>query len=109
MQLRIYADALWVVKALVPIVATLERRDSDLATQLKKARASIPLNIAEGSHARGKRRSQHYSYAMGSANESVSVLETAVASAYLEELPTEIVERLRKIIGTLHKCIGGPS
>ena len=108
-MLRIYEDALWVVKALVPVVGLLERRDPDLATQLKKARASISLNIAEGSHARGKRRMQHYSYAMGSANESVSVLHTAVASEYLAEVPDEIVARLRKIIGTLYRVIGGPS
>lgn len=108
-MLRIYEDALWVVKALVPVVAVLERKDADLAVQLKKARASIPLNLAEGSHARGKRRMQHYSYAMGSANESVSVLQTAVASEYLRELPEDIVDRLRKIIGTLYRVIGGPS
>lgn len=108
-MLRVYEDALWVVKALVPVVAGLERRDPDLANQLKRARASIPLNIAEGSHARGKRRNQHYSYAMGSANESMSVLHTAVASDYLAEAPVEIIDRLDKIIATLHNVIGGPS
>lgn len=108
-MLRIYEDALWVVKATVPVVAGLERRDADLANQLKRARASIPLNIAEGSHARGKRRAQHYSYAMGSANECTSVLHTALASGYIDELPTELIARLRKIIGTLYNVIGGPS
>lgn len=79
-MLRIYEDALWVVKALVPVVAGLERRDPDLANQLKRARSSISLNIAEGSHAKGKRRMQHYVHAMGSANESIGILDTAVAS-----------------------------
>jgi len=108
-MLRIYEDALWVVKALVPVVAGLERKDPDLANQLRRARASIPLNLAEGSHARGKRRMQHYSYAMGSANESLSILHTALACEYIHELPTDIIARLRIIIGTLYRVIGGPS
>jgi hypothetical protein len=46
-MLRIYADALEVVRELVPYVAQIDRHDTDLARQLKKARSSIPLNVAE--------------------------------------------------------------
>lgn len=108
-MLRIYEDALWVVKALVPVVAGLERKDADLANQLKRARASITLNLAEGCHASGKRRTQHYGYALGSANESRSVLQTAVACEYIHEAPVEILDRLDKIVATLHKIVGRPS
>jgi four helix bundle protein len=106
-MLRVYRDALDVVGELVPYLEAIERRDVDLGRQLKKARSSMPLNIAEGSNARGGRRNLHYSFALGSGDECIAVLETAFASKYINELPLEIIEKLRKIIGTLHKCIHG--
>ena len=106
-MLRVYSDALEVVRELGVVVAQIDRQDPDLARQLKKARSSIPLNIAEGSHARGARRNLHYGYAKGSANECIAVLESAHAAGYIGSVPEPTVDRLRKIIGTLYNCIGG--
>src|SRR5512140_2924782 len=105
-MLKIYEDASQVVRELVPVVAEIERQDPDLARQLKKARSSIPLNVAEGSHARGARRNLHYGYAKGSANECIAVLESAFAAGYIRQLPEMIIDKLQKIIGTLYNCIG---
>ena len=74
---------------------------------MKKARSSIPLNIAEASHARGARRNLHCGYAKGSANECIAVLESAFAAGYIRQLPDLVIAKLRKIIGTLYNCIGG--
>ena len=106
-MLKIYDVSLEVVAKLVTVVAEIDRHDPDLAKQLKRARSSIPLNIAEGSHARGARRNLHYGYAKGSAQESIAILETAVASQYIRVAPAEVMDQLRKIIGTLFNCIGG--
>ena len=106
-MLKIYDVSLDVIAKLVPVVAAIDRHDGDLAKQLKRARSSIALNIAEGSHARGARRNLHYGYAKGSAQESIAILETAVACQYIKVAPTEVIEQLRKIVGTLYKCIGG--
>jgi len=46
-MLKIYDDALEVVRRTNEVVGRIERCDPDLARQLKKARCSIPLNIAE--------------------------------------------------------------
>ena len=35
------------------------------------------------------------------------LLETAFASRSINELPVPLIEKLRKSIGTLHKCIHG--
>jgi four helix bundle protein len=105
-MLKIYAEALEVVRELVPVVAEIGRHDPDLTRQLKKARSST-LNIAEGSHARGARRSLHYGYAKGSADECIAVLESAFAAGCIRSLPELTVDKLRKIIGTLYNCIGG--
>jgi len=106
-MLKIYDDAIWVVGELRGVVAEIERHDVDLGRQLRKARTSIALNIAEGSHARGARRNLHYGYAKGSANECIAVLESAFAAGYIGVVPDNTVDRLRKIIGTLYNCIGG--
>ena len=106
-MLKIYAVSLEVVKKLVPVVAEIDRKDADLARQLRKARSSIPLNVSEGSHARGARRNLHYGYAKGSAQECIGILETAVASQYIKRAPEDVVAMLRQIIGTLYNCIGG--
>ena len=104
-MLRVYDDALEVVRRTNGVVAAIERHDPDLARQLRKARCSIPSNLGEGSHARGARRNLHYGYAKGSAQESIAILETAHACGYIQ-VPSDVVELLRKIIGTLFKCIG---
>ena len=106
-MLKVYEDALLVVRELVPVVTEIDRHDPDLTRQLKKAGSSIPLNIAEGSHARGARRNLHYGYAKGSANECIAILESAFAAGYLKGLPETTIDRLRKIMGTLYNCIGG--
>src|SRR4051794_8505715 len=66
---------------------------------VEEARSSIPLNIAEWSHAQGARRNLHYGYAKGSAQESIAILETAVASQYIKAVPADVIEMLRKIVG----------
>ena len=106
-MLKIYDVSVEVVKRLVPVVAEIDRKDPDLARQLKKARSSIPLNVSEGSHARGARRNLHYGYAKGSAQECIAILDTAVASQYIKRAPEDVIPMLRQIIGTLYNCIGG--
>ena len=106
-MLRVYEDALEVVRGTVGIVREIERHDADLGKQLKRARSSVALNISEGSFAQGGRRAVHYGYAKGSAQESIAILETAQASGYVARVPEDVIERLRKIIGTLSKCTPG--
>ncbi len=106
-MLKIYETSLEVVKKLVPVVAEIDRHDSDLAKQLKRARSSISLNISEGvtreglggTCTTGTRRGQHRSRS--------GFLETAVAAQYIKVAPVDVIEMLKKIIGTLYKCIGG--
>ena len=106
-MLRIYAVAVEVVRRLNGVIVEIKAHDRELAEQLKRARSSITLNISEGSSARGGKRNLHYSYAKGSAQECVAVLETAVAAEYIANANEETIAMLRQIIGTLYRCIGG--
>ncbi|MBS2018052.1 MAG: four helix bundle protein [Deltaproteobacteria bacterium] len=103
-MLRIYDVVIEVVAGLNPMVEVLERKDPDLANQCKRARASMPLNLREGSHGRGKSRANRYSFVAGSADELIAIHDTGVACGYFAAMP-ELVEKLRQIIGTMRKCM----
>ncbi len=64
----------------------LERRDPSLAVQLRRAAASVSLNLAEGRRRTGKDRDSHlWRVAAGSANEVVAALRVAEAFGYLTD------------------------
>ena len=55
-MLRIHDVIIELVRELAPVAAEIARHDTDLARQLRKALSGVPLNVAEGSNQRGKRR-----------------------------------------------------
>ena len=75
--------ALRVVEELSTLVDAVERRDRDLARQIRRAGSSIVLNVAEGKRRRGKDRLHHYRIAAGSAGEVQAALKVAMAWRYV--------------------------
>ena len=61
------------------VIEQIRKHDADLARQLRKAAASVPLNLSEGRQRRGKDRRYHWSVAAGSAAEAQSCLLVAQA------------------------------
>jgi hypothetical protein len=47
-MLKVYDDMLEAVRAMRAVVAAIDKRDSDLARQLRRAASSVMLNVAEG-------------------------------------------------------------
>jgi four helix bundle protein len=80
--------------ALRPVLEALGRRDRDLASRLRRATASVVLNIAEGSGRWGKDRVQHYRIAAGSAAEVRAALGLARAWGFVEGRMTQEPETL---------------
>jgi four helix bundle protein len=72
-----YKFATDLVAAVVPLAAQVARHDKSLASQLRRAVASVPLNLAEGSGRSGADRLHHYRIALGSAREVRAALEVA--------------------------------
>lgn len=107
-MLRIYPVILEVVADLRPLLAQLERRDHDLARQLRRAAASVALNVAEGMYSRGKNRTARYHTALGSMRESRACLEIGVAFGYLPRVEPELAARFDHVIGTLVRLVDGP-
>jgi four helix bundle protein len=105
-MLRIYPIVLETLATLRALIAQIERRDSDLARQLRRAGASIALNLGEGMYSRGRIRQARYHTALGSARETLSCLEVAHALGYVGALDGGLVARFHRIIGTLVRLVG---
>ena len=102
-MLRIYRDALSVVRDAGAIAVAVGAHAADLARQLRRAAASVPLNIAEGSGVTGRNARVRYGTALGSAREVRSCIDVAVALGYVAEPDHETHDRLDKVIAVLFK------
>jgi four helix bundle protein len=76
--------ALDLVRSLRGPLATLDRRDPSLAQQLRRAAASVPLNLGEGRRRSGKDRLHLWRVAAGSADEVAAGLRVAEAFGHLD-------------------------
>ena len=64
-MLKIYPVVLEVVRGVRPVIEALERKDPDLARQMRRAASSVALNLCEGMGSRGKNRGARYERADG--------------------------------------------
>lgn len=102
-MLDLYPFTLETIRLTAPLIAAIERWDGDLARQLRRAIASVALNLAEGSYSQGKNRRARYFNARGSAREALACLEVAGAFGYLASPAPELHERYLRICATLGK------
>jgi four helix bundle protein len=72
------------VRQLREPLEAISRRDGDLANQLRRAAASVPLNLAEGWRRVGRDRLHQFRVAAGSAAEVTACLRVAEAFGYVE-------------------------
>ncbi|MGD0526258.1 MAG: four helix bundle protein [Polyangiaceae bacterium] len=100
-MLRIHDVMLEAIGAMRPMIGAIERRDRDLASQLRRAASSVVLNVGEGSGSFGGVRTQRYRTALGSARETVSCLLVAQRLGYIEAVPEGLVATMNRVIGTL--------
>ena len=91
--------------ALRASVEKVSRRDPDLGRQLRRAVASVPLNLAEGACRVGRDRMHHYRIASGSAAEAMSALGLARGWGYLSvgdmAAAEALADRLRALLWRL--------
>ncbi len=106
-MLRIYSYILETLALLRPLIDRIARRDADLARQMRRAAASIALNVAEGYGSRGRNAQARYHTALGSARETLACLDVAAALGYLPEPSRRLRERFDHIQRTLY-CLAHP-
>ncbi len=98
MRFDAFEITLELIRSLRDALAHLERRDPPLAVQMKKAAASIALNLREGRRRVGKDRTHLWRVAAGSADEVQAALLVAEAFGYVElpiiTRPLELADRV---------------
>jgi four helix bundle protein len=103
--LRIYETVIEVIGMLKPVLVQIEKHDRDLARQLRRAAASVALNVSEGSGSRAGTRGERYCNALGSARETGACLDVAEAFGYVARVNPVLRDRLDKVRGTLVKIV----
>ena len=104
-MLEIYPIVIEFISELRPLLVQIERRDRDLGRQLRRAAASVALNLGEGMYSRGELRRAHYHTALGSMRESYSCLEVAQAFGYVRAVDATLQGRVNRIVGTLVRLV----
>jgi len=104
-MLKIHADAIRCCKSVGTIANEVARKDGDLANQLRRAMASVALNISEGSGSQGKNRNARYFNALGSALEVSTALQVAVAFGYVASVDDALFNELNRIRATLYRVL----
>ena len=104
-MLRIYSVVLEMVAESATIAEQIERRDADLARQMRRAAASVALNTAEGAGNTGGHKRQRYQTALGSAREVMACVDVAKAMRYVGEVDAGIVDRMDHVVATLTRLV----
>ena len=77
---------------------TIARHDPSLATQLRRAASSVPLNLAEARRRAGGDRLHQFRVAAGSADEVTACLRVAEALGYVElNAVTDALDRADRV------------
>lgn len=100
-MLRIYDVVIETIGEMRPLIAQIERRDADLARQMRRAVSSVALNLAEGAGVRGGNRRLRYESALGSMREAVACVDVAKALGYVGEVDAALMTKTHRITGTL--------
>ena len=100
-MLKIYDDMLEALRSMRGAIEAIDKRDADLARQLRRAASSVVLNVAEGSGSFGRIRTVRYRTALGSARETLACLRVGEALGYVDTMPDALTDRIDRVIGTL--------
>jgi len=103
-MLRIYDDALAIVRSLVPVVEAIRRKQPSLADQLDRAADSTVLGIAEGSRSAGKSRALHYTRGAASMDEAIGCIDLALAKGHVPAFDEALRQSMKRVVGTLIKA-----
>jgi four helix bundle protein len=103
--MRVYQHSIDMNRKLALVARVIERNDRDLVRQLKRAAASVALNIAEGLGTLGGNRELRFQTALGSAREVKACLEVADAWGYLDAAALPAMGSVDHMVAMLFKLV----
>ena len=92
--------AIEVVDRMKPVIEAVQRKDRNMADQMRSATLSIISNLNEGARRRGKDRPALWRVSAGSAAEVQAQVQTAVIWSYVAEQPV-LMARLDRLLGVM--------
>ena len=99
----VLGHAIEVIAVSRPLVEAVQRRDRDLASQLRRALSSIALNVAEGLGNQSGNARLRFETARGSLNEAKAGLRVAIAWGYVSaESAADSLEHLQTLGGRVY-------
>jgi len=99
----ILEHSLAVVELARPLVETIQRKDRDLASQLRRTISSVVLNLAEGFGAASGNSRLRFESAKGSLNEAQAGIRVAVAWRYIPQAAAnEVLESMHLLGGRIY-------
>ena len=94
--------SLQVVALSRPLVEAVQRKDRDLASQMRRAISSISLNLSEAFGCTGGNARVRFETALGSLNEAKTAIRVAVAWGYFSnDAAAATLESLRSLGGRI--------
>jgi four helix bundle protein len=96
-MLKVYTVMIDVLRQLRPVLVQIERHDRDLGNQLRRASASVALNIAEAVASGRGTQTARFRTALGSARETGACLEVAMAFGYIDQVEGKLLSRLDEV------------
>ena len=94
MPFQVLEISIDVIRELRTALDTIARKDRDLASQIRRALSSSPLNISEGSERIGRDQAHHYRIAAGSSKEARTGLRVAEAFGYVSSDRVELGKQM---------------
>ncbi len=89
-----------------PLVEAIQRKDRDLASQLRRAVSSIALNLAEGFGCSSGNQRLRFETALGSLKEAQAAIRIAIAWGYFSQsTATETVASLHALGGRVYGLV----
>jgi four helix bundle protein len=109
MALIVHQVVLETITELRPLVARIAGRDRSLAQQLRRAASSAALNIGEAEYSDPGNRRARFHNAAGSAGETRTALEVAVAWGYVTRAQAASpLAALDRVVAMLWRLSRGP-
>jgi len=102
-MLAVYNEIITLIRELRVTIEQIERRDTDLGRQMRRASSSVALNVAEAQNNRGRNQQLRFATALGSMRETKACLDVGNALGYVGEIDVAHAMRIDRICGMLYR------